>query len=184
MGLPIAIERGAGSGRRQRNHRFVPDGIFWITRTGVPWRDLPEYFGKRSSVYRQFRRWPLSGTILDAFDDSGDEVSDRKDDMPVMDAEGPAPEALLAEGYDADFIRENMEKCGGLATIPAKRNRRAPDPRRRRNPCAAQHDRALLRQAQKRPSPRHTIRQNCGQLPGIRTLVSMRLWMKEFVDAV
>ena len=57
----FAISRGAGSGRRPRNHRLVMDGIFWIARTGVAWRDLPEYFGKWSSVYRQFRRWTLSG---------------------------------------------------------------------------------------------------------------------------
>jgi len=71
---PFAVSRGAGSGRRPKNHRLVLDGIFWIARTGVAWRDLPEYFGKWSSVYRQFRRWTLSGLwelILDAFNDSG-----------------------------------------------------------------------------------------------------------------
>jgi transposase len=50
-----------GTGRRPRNHRLILDGIFWIARTGVQWRDLPDYFGKWSSVYRQFRRWTLSG---------------------------------------------------------------------------------------------------------------------------
>ena len=58
---PFVIERGARSGRRPRNHRLVLAGIFWIARTGVPWRDLHEHFGKWSSVYRQFRRWTLSG---------------------------------------------------------------------------------------------------------------------------
>jgi len=43
------------------NHRLVLDGIFWIARTGAQWRDLPEEFGKWSSVYRQFRRWTLAG---------------------------------------------------------------------------------------------------------------------------
>ncbi len=42
--------------RKPVNHRLVLDGIFWIARTGSPWRDLPEEFGKWSSVYRQFRR--------------------------------------------------------------------------------------------------------------------------------
>ena len=72
---PFVIERGARSGRRPRNHRLVLDGIFWIARTGVPWRDLHEHFGKRSTVYRQFRRWTLSGLwelVLEAFNDSGD----------------------------------------------------------------------------------------------------------------
>ena len=59
----------APNGRKPTNHRLVLDGVFWIARTGSPWRDLPEEFGKWSSVYRQFRRWTLAGLweeILDA----------------------------------------------------------------------------------------------------------------------
>ena len=65
--------RGRG-GRPAGNHRKVLDGIFWIARTGAPWRDLPEEFGKWSSVYRQFRRWTLAGLwdlILEALNDTG-----------------------------------------------------------------------------------------------------------------
>jgi len=50
------------------------DGVFWIARTGAPWRDLPKEFGKWSSVYRQFRRWTLAGLwedIMDALNQSG-----------------------------------------------------------------------------------------------------------------
>lgn len=32
----------APNGRKPANHRPVLDGIFWIARTGSPWRDLPE----------------------------------------------------------------------------------------------------------------------------------------------
>lgn len=46
----------APNGRKPTSHRLVLDGIFWIARTGSPWRDLPEEFGKWSSVYGQFRR--------------------------------------------------------------------------------------------------------------------------------
>jgi transposase len=63
----------APNGRKPVNHRLVLDGIFWIARTGSPWRDLPEEFGKWSSVYRQFRRWTLAGLwehILEALNDS------------------------------------------------------------------------------------------------------------------
>ena len=56
----ITAIRGRG-GRPASNHRLVLDGIFWIARTGAQWRDLPEEFGKWSSVYRQFRRWTLAG---------------------------------------------------------------------------------------------------------------------------
>lgn len=69
----IVAVRGRG-GRPASNHRLVLDGIFWIARTGAQWRDLPEEFGKWSSVYRQFRRWTLAGLwdlVLDALNDSG-----------------------------------------------------------------------------------------------------------------
>ncbi len=62
------------NGRKPADHRLVLDGIFWIARTGAPWRDLPEEFGKWSSVYRQFRRWILAGLwedILDALNHAG-----------------------------------------------------------------------------------------------------------------
>src|SRR5215212_4058284 len=58
---PFVIETGPKRGRPAGNHRLVLDGVFWIARTGAPWRDLPEEFGKWSSVYRQFRRWSVSG---------------------------------------------------------------------------------------------------------------------------
>ena len=64
----------APNGRQPSNHRLILDGIFWIARTGAPWRDLPEEFGKWSSVYRQFRRWTLAGLweeIMDALNHSG-----------------------------------------------------------------------------------------------------------------
>ena len=58
---PFVIATGGKSGRPPEDHRRVLDGVFWIARTGAPWRDLHDYFGKWSSVYRQFRRWTLAG---------------------------------------------------------------------------------------------------------------------------
>ena len=58
---PFVIERGPKRGRPPADHRRVLDAIFWITRTGAPWRDLPDELGKWSSVYRQFLRWTRSG---------------------------------------------------------------------------------------------------------------------------
>nr|WP_124087481.1 IS5 family transposase [Pseudogemmobacter humi] len=56
------------NGRNPSDHRLVPDGVFWIARTGAPWRDLPAEFGKWSSVYRQFRRWTLAELWEDILD--------------------------------------------------------------------------------------------------------------------
>lgn len=58
---PLLTGPGKQGGRPPEDHRRVLDGIFWITRTGAPWRDLPGEFGKWNSVWRQFRRWSLSG---------------------------------------------------------------------------------------------------------------------------
>jgi transposase len=72
---PFVIETGPRRGRRPKNHRLVLDGVFWIARTGSPWRDLHDHFGKWSSVYRQFRRWTLSGVwdvLLGALNDRGE----------------------------------------------------------------------------------------------------------------
>jgi transposase len=42
-----------------------------------------------------------------------------------MDAGGPEPKVLLADrGYDADFIRDDMEARGGVAIIPMRKSRK------------------------------------------------------------
>src|SRR6056297_683735 len=53
----------AETGRPRVDRRQVVDGIFWILRTGAPWRDLPERFGKWGTVYDLFRTWSLDGTL-------------------------------------------------------------------------------------------------------------------------
>ena len=72
---PFPVRAGAGSGRPPSDHRSLLDGVFWIARTGAPWRELHVHFGKWGSVYRRFRRWTAAGiwdVILEALNDSGD----------------------------------------------------------------------------------------------------------------
>ncbi|MEU4781019.1 IS5 family transposase [Micromonospora sp. NPDC023633] len=38
------------------------NGIRWRTRTGAPWRDVPERYGPWGRVYDLFRRWQRDGT--------------------------------------------------------------------------------------------------------------------------
>ena len=49
-------------GRRGDNDRLLLDAVFWIARTGAPWRDLPERFGDRNSVFQRFNRWARKGS--------------------------------------------------------------------------------------------------------------------------
>ena len=46
-----------------QDHRLTVEGILWIARTGAPWRDLPERYGKWITVYQRFRRWTRSGVF-------------------------------------------------------------------------------------------------------------------------
>jgi transposase len=41
--------------------RRVLNGIFWILRSGSPWRDLPERYGSYTTAYNRFNRWRKAG---------------------------------------------------------------------------------------------------------------------------
>lgn len=45
-------------GRPRKNDiRLTLEAIFWVQRTGAPWRDLPTEFGPWETAYTSFRRW-------------------------------------------------------------------------------------------------------------------------------
>lgn len=49
--------------------RRVLNGIFWVLRSGAPWRDLPDAFGPYTTCYNRFVRWRRAGVwgrILEA----------------------------------------------------------------------------------------------------------------------
>ncbi len=49
------------TGRPNHNHRTLLNGILWILRTGAPWRDLPERYGRVGTVSSRFYRWRMAG---------------------------------------------------------------------------------------------------------------------------
>lgn len=54
---PLLPPQKPKTGRPAHEHRTVLNGILWILRTGAPWRDLPERYGKWTTVYSRFQRW-------------------------------------------------------------------------------------------------------------------------------
>ena len=48
-------------GSTGRDNRLFVDAVLWIARTGSPWRDLPDAFGKWNSAYVRFSRWAKKG---------------------------------------------------------------------------------------------------------------------------
>lgn len=53
------VEKLVRSDARSNLRKFI-EAVFWIARTGAPWRDLQPCFGRWNTVYRRFRRWTLS----------------------------------------------------------------------------------------------------------------------------
>ena len=56
------------------DNRLFVNAVVWMARTGAPWRDLPERFGKWNSVFRRFRRWCRTGVWQRIAAELGDEV--------------------------------------------------------------------------------------------------------------
>ena len=49
--------------------RRALNGMFWVLRSGAPWRDLPKSYGPHTTCYNRFVRWRRAGVwdqIMDA----------------------------------------------------------------------------------------------------------------------
>jgi len=46
--------------RLQTPPQFL-EAVLWIMRTGAPWRDLPDEYGRWHTVYMRFPRWAKKG---------------------------------------------------------------------------------------------------------------------------
>lgn len=51
---------GSWGGVAQDNRLFI-NAVFWILRTGSPWRDLPPDYGDWKNTHRRFCRWRDKG---------------------------------------------------------------------------------------------------------------------------
>ncbi len=58
---PLLPPARPATGRPNKDHRTVVNGILWRLKTGAPWRDLPERYGPWQTVYSRFRRWQRAG---------------------------------------------------------------------------------------------------------------------------
>ena len=86
---------------------MVIDGIFFRTRTGCPWRDLPGEYGNWKTVYNRHRRWSLDGiwdNILGRLRAGCDE------------AEGKA----WTVSADSTVVRAHQHAAGARHALPAE----------------------------------------------------------------
>ncbi len=100
---PLLPAYGGRRGRPWNEHRTVLEGICWRYRTGSPWRDLPEEFGRWQTVWARHFRWSTDGTyerILAAAKVAGF----------VRDSGGDAVDQLLSA--DSTIVRAHQHAAG------------------------------------------------------------------------
>ena len=101
---PLLPGKVGDPGRSGEDNRRFLEGVLWIVRTGAPWRDLPECFGKWSSVWKRFRRWALNGVFEKVFQTLSDE---------------PDLEYALIDGTIVKVHRHATGAKGGLTIRPS-----------------------------------------------------------------
>jgi putative transposase len=84
------------------NHLFL-NAVPWIARTGAPWPDLPERFGKANSAWRRFDRWARKGVWRRVFEALRD----------------PDLEWLI---LDSTVVRAHQDAAGQRGGKPARRS--------------------------------------------------------------
>lgn len=93
--LPVPVASPKGGGPRA-DSRLCFAGILWILWTGAPGSELPERYGKPSTVHRRLCQWAEDGTLLSLW------------------------RAFLNQLDDKEMIRWNECFVGGMF-IPAKK---------------------------------------------------------------
>ncbi len=59
--LHVFPQKTETRGRKTLNLRQTVNGLFYLLRTGIPWRDLPERYGSWRSVYSVLKSFPYLG---------------------------------------------------------------------------------------------------------------------------
>ena len=88
------LPQGRRRPSKQGDRNFI-NAVIWITKTGAPWRDLPERFGPWKTIFNRFSKWASArrwDAIFKALAITDDEVG-----------------SLL----DGSVIRAHQDSCGG-----------------------------------------------------------------------
>ena len=48
-------------GRTAKDNRRFVNAVLYVLKTGIPWVDVPERFGKPNSVWKRYDRWCAAG---------------------------------------------------------------------------------------------------------------------------
>jgi len=100
VSLPLLLGKDVEIGRAERvsilrrqsqliraqwrlDDRKILNAIFYVLRTGMPWRDLPERYGPYTTAYNRFNRWSRRGIWKRIFDTL---ASKSRDSLHLIDS--------------------------------------------------------------------------------------------------
>jgi len=103
---PLLPPQKPKTGKPNLDHRQILNGILWIKRTGAPWRDLPECYGKWSTVASRFYRWSKQGIWQQIWE----ALQQEADAAGQLDWE--------TQYVDGTIVRAHQHAAGAGATTP------------------------------------------------------------------
>lgn len=112
LGPLLPARRSGKRGRPMLDHRPIIDGILWILRTGAPWRDLPERYGRPGTVASRFYRWRRAGLWERLFA----QVQEQADAAGRID--------WSVHYVDGTIVRAHQHAAGARGTKKGARRRR------------------------------------------------------------
>jgi transposase len=94
------------------------DAVIYRTKTGIPWRDLPERFGSWKSNYNRFRNWAVKGVWAQVF---GELQIDPDDTASIVDG------TTVRAHQDASGGKGGSKRTrsGGLGEVSLPRSTRS-----------------------------------------------------------
>jgi transposase len=100
---PHCLGKPTDPGRTGGDGRMFLEAVLWVARTGAPWRDLQEVFGKWNTVFTRFRYWAKRDVFKRIFDAVSEE---------------PGMEYAMIDGTIVKVHRHGQGAKGGLKARP------------------------------------------------------------------
>ena len=98
--------------RKRINDRLVLSAIFWVITTGSAWRQVPEFYGKWTTIYSRFKRWSKLGIFEKIFRIFAKRVN--KNCYAMIDSTYVKVHRTAASMTYGDDVREIGRSHGGL----------------------------------------------------------------------